>query len=77
MIKQPVWLIDETLPRTTAPGQSRPEKNGNKMVLRILQSSRTGASHLDDLVSLVEFDFEPGSKKDIFQGKVISLNLEG
>ena len=44
-------LIDWTLTCTTTLGQSGPRSNGNKMVLHILQSSKTRASSSDGLVS--------------------------
>ena len=46
-----ILTIDGTLTDTTTPGQSRHGGNGCERVLHIPQSSRTGASRSDNLVS--------------------------
>ena len=46
-----IWPIDRILAGTTTPGLSRPECNHNERVLHIPQSSRTGASTSNGLVS--------------------------
>ena len=46
-----IWSVDGTLTGTTTLGQSRPGSNGNKRVLHTPQSSWTGASTSDCLVS--------------------------
>ena len=45
------WPINRTLSGTTTPCQSGPESNGNEGVPRFPQSSKTGASPSDCLVS--------------------------
>ena len=35
MLFRSIWPIDKTLSGATTPGQSRPESEGNKRVLRI------------------------------------------
>ena len=49
-----IWLIDVTLTGTTPLGQSGPGSNENEGVLHIPQSSRTGASPSNGLVSYPE-----------------------
>ena len=46
-----VRSIDKTLTCTSTPGQSKPGSNSNEGVLHILQSSRTGASPSNSLIS--------------------------
>ena len=46
-----IWSIDETLIGTTTQGQSGPGSNGSEGELHIHQSSRSGASPSDSLVS--------------------------
>ena len=47
-----IWPIDRTLSVTTNPGQSGPESDGSKEVLRILQNfTVTGISPSDCFVS--------------------------
>ena len=46
-----IWAIDRTLSGTTTPGQSGPGSDGNQEVLCILQSSKTGASPSNYLIS--------------------------
>ena len=46
--------MHETLISTTTPGQSCPGSNGNEEVLHIPQSSKTGTSPSDSLVSYTE-----------------------
>ena len=46
-----VRYFNGTLTDITSPGQSGPESNGTEEVLHIPQSSRTGASPSDGLVS--------------------------
>ena len=46
-----IWLIDGTLAGITILDQSEPWSNSNERALHILQSSRTGASPSDGLVS--------------------------
>ena len=45
-----IWLVCRTLLSVTAPGQSEAGGNGNKGILHIPQSSRTGASLSNDLM---------------------------
>ena len=45
------WSIDEILLGSTTPGPSGPGSNGSERVLHFPQSSRTGASSSDCLVS--------------------------
>ena len=46
-----IWSIDGTLIDITTPGQSGPGSNDSERVLHIPQSSRTGTSPSDGLVS--------------------------
>ena len=46
-----IWPINEILIGTTGGGQSGPGSNVNEVVLHIFQSSRTGASPSDGLLS--------------------------
>ena len=46
-----IWPIDRTLTGTTTLGQSGLGSNGNEEVLHISQSSKTGASPSDGLIS--------------------------
>ena len=50
MVEQFYWSIVCTLTGITNPGQSRPGSNGDKEVLYISQSSRTGVSPSDCLM---------------------------
>ena len=50
-----IWPIDRTLSGATNPGRCQPGSNGNEEVLYILQSSRTGASPTDCLVSYLGY----------------------
>ena len=51
MLNSSIRPINETLLGDTTPGQSGPGSNGNKRILYIPQSSRTGASSSDCFVS--------------------------
>ena len=53
--------IERTLSDATISGQSRPENNGNEGLLHITQSSKTGASPSDCLVSQIGHSFWEGS----------------
>ena len=55
-----VWPIDGILTATTTPSKSGLGSNGNERVLHILESSRTGASPSDDLVSYPGHSFKVG-----------------
>ena len=46
-----IWPLDETVTGTTTLSKSGPGSNGNEGVLDILQSSKTGASLSNGLVS--------------------------
>ena len=46
-MKSSIWAIDGTLTGTTTPGQSQSGSNGNKRVLHISWSSRTGVPQSD------------------------------
>ena len=46
-----IWLIDRILPGVTTLGHTGPGSNTNEEVLSILQSSKTGASPSDGLMS--------------------------
>ena len=47
--------IDRTLSGATIPGQSGPESNGNEGIPYITQSSKTGGTPSDGLVSSLDF----------------------
>ena len=53
--------IDVTLAGTTTPSQSGPESNCNEEILHIFQSSRTGTSPLDSLVTYQGLSLGVGS----------------
>ena len=46
-----IWFIDKTLSGTTTPDLGRPRINANDEVLHDPQSSRTGTSPFDGLMS--------------------------
>ena len=50
-----IWPIDGALTDTTNLGQSVPRSNGNEEVLYITQSSKTGATPSDNLLSLTGY----------------------
>ena len=53
MLSSSIWPIDRTLSSDITPGLNGPGSNGNEGVLHILQSSRTEASQLDSLATLI------------------------
>ena len=60
MSNSSIWPIDRTLSSALTPGQSEPGNNGNERVLHIPQSSKTGASPSDCLVSYPRHLLEEG-----------------
>ena len=51
MLNSSIWPIDRTFSCATILGQSGPGSNGNKGVFHIPQSSKTGATSSDCLMS--------------------------
>ena len=51
MSNSSIWPIDRTISCATTPGLGEPGSNGNEGVLYIPESSRTGASQSDGLMS--------------------------
>ena len=51
MSRSSIWHIDRILLGVTTPGRSRPDNNGNKGVLHIPQSFKTGALPSGGLMS--------------------------
>ena len=51
MSNSSIWPIDRTLSGASTPGKSGPGSNANEGALHISQSSKTGASPADGLIS--------------------------
>ena len=65
-----IWPIDRTLSDTTSLGQSGLGSNRNGEVLHIPQSTKTNASQLDCLTSLVGGEFYPYDETQLVYSSV-------